>query len=113
MAARIRGPPKAFLTHSLLPHLPPDLLHSSPIDISQVKFKLPAAQKPVSQYKPTPKASPYGWINDGSGHATRVPIEDFDYESVFQRADRETPEYVRRKTLPPLEKILSPRELTH
>jgi len=68
----------------------------------------------MSGHKPTHKELPFGWVNDNPDHATRVPIVNFDYESVFQQLDGDTPEVKPQTPDPqPLIEILSPNELQH
>ena len=68
----------------------------------------------MSGHKPTQKNSPFGWVNDDPNHATRVPIVNFDYESVFQQLDGDAPEVKPKTPDPqPLIEILSPIELQH
>ena len=66
----------------------------------------------MSQHKPSHKELPFGWVNDDSDHATRVPIVNFDYESVFRQLDGEAPVSLPPIPDPPaLLEILSPGEL--
>jgi len=69
---------------------------------------------PLSQYKPTTREIPYGWVRDNSDQPTRVPVVDFDYGAVFQELDGDVPES-KSSALDtvPLVEILSPRELQH
>jgi|GEM_PF-4559365 len=68
----------------------------------------------MSEHKPTHKELPFGWANDNPDHATRIPIVNFDYESVFQHLDGDAPEVKPQTPDPqPLIEILSPNELQH
>jgi len=70
--------------------------------------------KKMSQHRPTHKELPFGWINADPDHATRVPIVNFDYESVFQQLDGKRPEPDPQTPEPlSLLQILTPRELQH
>ncbi|HEV2437004.1 MAG TPA: hypothetical protein VG077_13490 [Verrucomicrobiae bacterium] len=68
----------------------------------------------MNRHKPTQKNSSFGWANDDPNHAARVPIVNYDYESVFQHLDGDAPDVKLQTRNPqPLIEILSPNELQH